>query len=395
MTTGRAEISRICFRVAVALSVASGCAPVPEADKLELTQVSFSDIPGWAADQHSEALGAMVRSCAVLLGRSDFADAGPGPEFGKVSNWRGACAAAGSVAAGDIAAARAYFERWFQPYRASNRGRSGGFLTGYFEPELRGSRVADSRYSVPLYKRPVDLVTVELGEFRDILKGERIAGRVVDGRLRPYASRDAIDAGALASSGLELLWVDDPVDAFFLHIQGSGRVVLEDGSVVRVGYAATNGHPYTAIGRELVARGALPREAVTMQSIRNWLVANPAEAKAVMARNASFVFFRELDGDGPVGTQGITLTPGRSLAVDTRYIALGAPVWIDTFDPLSADSSLRRLMVAQDTGGAIRGPLRGDVFWGHGEAAAERAGRMQSEARLFLLLPAAQSAPSS
>jgi membrane-bound lytic murein transglycosylase A len=386
--TGRAASLRASLSLAAVLAVAAACAPTPVVDKLELAPVSYADVPGWGADQHSEALAALSRSCAVVLARADGSSIGPAADFGRVGDWRPACAAAVAVPPGDDTAARTYFEHWFRPYRATNSGRPNGFLTGYFEPELRGSRTADRRYSVPIYKRPPDLVTVELGEFRDVLKGERIAGRVVDGRLRPYANRAAIDSGALAAGGLELFWVDNAVDAFFLHIQGSGRIVLPDGSVVRVGYAATNGHPYTAIGRELVARGAMPREAVTMQSIRDWLIGHPQEAKAVMALNASFVFFRELEGDGPVGTQNVTLTPGRSLAVDTRYMALGAPIWIDASDPVSPETPLRRLMVAQDTGGAIRGPLRGDVFWGHGDAAAERAGRMQSEARLFVLLPA-------
>jgi membrane-bound lytic murein transglycosylase A len=376
------------FAVALLLAMAA-CAPAPPENKLVLAPVAFADLPGWQADRQSEAIPALLRSCMSLAQRQDSAPAGPGDAFGRVVDWRPACAAAGSVPSGDDDAARLYFDRWFKPFRALNGDRPTGFLTGYYEPELRGSRAADARYWVPLYRRPADLVTAELGDFRDTFRGERIAGRVVDGRLRPYANRAAIDAGALAGQGLELLWVDDPVDAFFLHVQGSGRVVLADGSVVRVGYAAANGHTYTAIGRELIARGEVAREAMSMQAIRDWLAAHPAEAKSVMAANASFVFFRELEGDGPVGSQGVVLTPGRSLAVDTRFMALGAPVWIDSLDPLTPDVPLRRLMVSQDTGGAIRGPLRGDVFWGNGSDAAARAGRMQSSAELYVLLPAA------
>jgi membrane-bound lytic murein transglycosylase A len=370
----------------------AACAPAPVGDRLVLDQVAFADLPGWPADRQSEAIPALVRSCGVLEQRQDGAPAGPVAAFGRVADWRPACAAAGQLPPADDAAARAYFDRWFKPFRALNGDRPGGFLTGYYEPELRGSRAADARYSVPLYRRPADLVVAELGDFRETFRGERIAGRVVDGRLRPYASREAIDAGALAGQGLELLWVDDPVDAFFLHVQGSGRVVLPDGAVVRVGYAAANGHTYTAIGRELIARGEVAREAMSMQAIRDWLAAHPAEARSVMAANASYVFFRELEGDGPVGSQGVALTAGRSLAVDARYMALGAPVWIDSVDPLTPEAPLRRLMVAQDTGGAIRGPLRGDVFWGNGPEAAARAGRMQSSAELYVLLPAAAAA---
>jgi membrane-bound lytic murein transglycosylase A len=391
---GLGRFGSLLFAALLAAALAA-CAPTPVPDRLELSPISYADVPGWGADTQAEALPALARSCAAMAPRADATETGPLPAFGRVADWRGACAALAAVPADDAAAARAYFERWFKPFRAGNAGPSGGFLTGYYEPELRGSRAPDARYQTPLFLRPPDMVTVELGEFRDILKGERIAGRVVEGRLRPFPNRAAIEAGALAGRGLEFVWVDDAVDAFFLHIQGSGRVVLPNGQIVRVGYAAANGHAYTAIGRELIARGVLTREAVTMQSIRDWLAANPSEAKAVMATNASFVFFRELEGDGPLGSQGVALTPGRSLAVDTRFVALGTPVWIDTVDPVAPETPLRRLMVAQDTGGAIRGPLRGDVFWGHGEAAAQRAGRMQSEARLVILLPAAIAVPTN
>jgi len=193
--------------------------------------------------------------------------------------------------------------------------------------------------------------------------------------------------GALAHRGLELLWVDSAVDAFFLHIQGSGRVAMADGGMVRVGYAAGNGRPYRAIGRDLVENGAIAADRVSMQTIRAWLAAHPNAAEAMMARNRSFVFFRVLHGDGPIGALGVALVPGRSLAVDRRFIPLGLPVWLDATDPLSAAIRLRRLMVAQDSGGAIRGPVRGDVFWGHGAKAASRAGRMKSRGRYFLLLP--------
>jgi membrane-bound lytic murein transglycosylase A len=268
---------------------------------------------------------------------------------------------------------------------------------------------------VPLYRRPRDLVAVDLGEFREALRGQRIAGRLAGDRLVPYADRAAIEDGALAGRRLELLWVDDPIDAFFLQVQGSGRVELPNGTSVRVGYDGQNGHPYFAIGRELVERGEMPLEQVSMQSIAAWLRAHPDEAPAVTARNASYVFFRELEGDGPVGSQGVALTPERTLAVDVEFLPLGAPVWVDTVYPPEEESAapqtaaaevagavavaqdlplpppppLQRLFVAQDTGGAIRGPVRGDVFWGAGDRAASIAGRMRSEGRLWLLLPRA------
>jgi membrane-bound lytic murein transglycosylase A len=239
-------------------------------------------------------------------------------------------------------------------------------------------------------------VTVDLGLFRDEWKGRRIAGRVADRALLPYPDRTEIRNGALRGRGLELAWVDDPIDAFFLEIQGSGRIELAEGGVLRVGYAAQNGQPYFAIGRDLVERGALKKEEVSLQSIRAWLLAHPREAPQVLGRNRSYVFFAELKGEGPLGAEGVPLTPGRSLAVDLQYLPLGVPVWLDGKAPAPTEKAparpLRRLLVAQDTGGAITGPVRGDVFWGHDEAAAAIAGRMKHPGRIWLLLPRSAAA---
>jgi membrane-bound lytic murein transglycosylase A len=245
----------------------------------------------------------------------------------------------------------------------------------------------DDADTVPIYRRPDDLVMVELGDFRADWRGERIAGRVIDGALKPYPDRLAIERGALTGRGLELLWVADPIDAFFLEIQGSGRIALADGSTVRIGYAAQNGHPYVAIGRALVARGALAKDRVSMRTIRDWLASHPGEAGAVMDLNPSYVFFKEIPGDGPVGAQGLVLSPGRSLAVDPKFMPLGVPLWLDVDMPRELTGRLRRLVVAQDTGGAIRGPVRGDLFCGTGAAAGEVAGAMQQRGGYWLLLP--------
>lgn len=379
-------------------AVLTACAPEAPPERLTLKPVRFADLAGWADDRHGEALGAFRRSCARLMRlapETPLAPAGLGggegegaaAGFGTVADWQGPCAAAAALGEAGDGAARAFFERWFTPYLAADNDESEGLFTGYYEPQLRGAREPGGRYTIPLYRRPADLVSVDLGLFRPALGGVRLAGRVEQGRLRPYDDRTEIEAGSLAGRGLELVWVDDPVDAFFLHIQGSGRVALEDGTVLRLGYAASNGHAYVAIGRELVARGEMEPGEVTMQSIRAWLATHPGEAAALMAANPSYVFFRELEGDGPVGAAGVALTPERSLAVDRRFIALGTPVWLEAADPLAPDRTLRRLMVAQDTGGAIRGPVRGDVFWGAGAKAAERAGRMKSPGRYYLLLP--------
>jgi len=359
----------------------------PPPDRLTLAPLSFRDLPGWADDRVAEAVPAFQRSCARLKGQPADKPVGPNGIGGKVADWTAVCAELAALPAGDESRARTFFETWFTPYAAGNNGTRKGLFTGYYEPELKGSRTADAAFPVPLYRKPADLVMVDLGEFAERWRGERIAGRVVDGRLKPYEDRAAIEAGALRGKGLELAWVDDPIGAFFLQIQGSGRVTLPDGGVVRVGYAGQNGHKYVAIGKELIDRGALKREEVSLQTIRAWLLANPEQAAGVMNKNPSYVFFQELKGDGPNGAQGVALTPGRSLAVDPKFLPYGVPVWLDAEDPLDKAQRLRRLMVAQDTGGAIRGPVRGDVFWGHGPDAEQRAGVMKSAGEYVLLLP--------
>jgi membrane-bound lytic murein transglycosylase A len=374
----------------------------PQPDRLVLKPSSFTELPGWTEDSVAEALPAVERSCAATLRRAPSAEVRPATVGGRVADWVPACEALralGPLAGVDELRARAYLEGHFTPLRVLNGDRERGTFTGYYEPLLRGSRRRSDVYRVPLYTRPGDIVQVELGPFREEWSGRSIAGRWTGRTLEPYWSREEIERGALRGRRLELLWVDDPVDAFFLQIQGSGQVEMKNGDRIRVGYAGQNGHPYYAIGRELIDRGALQRAEVSMQSIRRWLEENPQQAVEVMATNASYVFFRELRGDGPLGSQGVALLPERSLAVDRTYIPMGAPVWVDATRPVDAADAvpdpvegwpqvpLQRLLVAQDTGGAIRGPVRGDVFWGPGERAAEIAGRMNSRGRIWLLLP--------
>ncbi len=395
----RGRPALIAAGVAAGLLVLAACvAPPPPEPRLDLAPVSFSDLPGWSEDSQAAALAAFRRSCARLAPLPDDRPMGALARAGRVADWRPACAAAESVPADDDRAARRFFETWFAPFAASDRGAREGLFTGYFEPLLNGARHRDARYRVPLYARPADLVTVDLGRFAPDLAGRRISGRVVDGTLAPYETRAEIDARGLAGRAPVLVWVDDPVDAFFLHVQGSGRVRLPDGKTIQLGYAASNGHPYVSIGRVLIERGALAREHVSLQSIRAWIAAHPDEAGALLAANPSYVFFRELSGEGPLGSQGAPLTPGRSLAVDRRFIPLGVPVFLDgtmpSPDEAGAERPLRRLLIAQDTGGAIRGPLRGDVFWGFGDRAAAIAGRMKHKGRIYLLLPRA-AAPAA
>lgn len=368
--------------------------PLPGEPTLLLEPARYADLPGWRDDDPRPALAAFARSCARLFDRPADEPFGREPSFGRVADWRIACSVLSASAEAPIgpAEARARLEAVLRPWLATDRGAPEGLFTGYFEPVLEGSRRPDARFRHPLYRRPGDLVTVELGRFDPTLEGRRIAGRVEAGRLVPYFTRAEIDAGALAGRGLELAWVADPVALFFLHVQGSGRIALAEGGTMRVGYADQNGHPYRAIGRNLVEMGALSRDEVSMQSIRAWLVAHPERTFELLHTNPSYVFFRELpsseDGAGPPGAQGVPLTPGRSLAVDRRFVPLGVPIWLDTTAPSpEGERPLRRLVVAQDVGGAIRGPVRGDLFWGSGTEAEYAAGHMKSRGRYWLLLP--------
>ncbi len=374
---------------AVLLLVLAQCGPPPPS-RLVLTPTAFDALADWRRDDQSGALAALRETCARFDRLENDRGVGPESLAGTIADWRPICAAASDVE--DTAeAARRFFEVWFDPYLAADNDNADGLFTGYYEAELHGSRTREGPYQTAIYARPTDMVTADLGEFREEWKGKTLVGRVVDGRLRPFPSRSDIEAGALKDENLEILWVDSAIDAFFLHIQGSGRVTMNEGGSVRLGYAAQNGHSYVAIGRELIERGAISRDEMSMQAIRSWLSANPQEAPKLMASNPSFIFFRELTGPGPIGAQGVPLTPGRSLAVDRKFIPLGIPVWLDTTEPLSPDTPLRRLVVAQDTGGAIKGPVRGDLFWGFGEEAASKAGQMKQTGRYYLLLPKAVS----
>ncbi len=306
---------------------------------------------------------------------------------GTIADVLPACSVALALPAGDNGAARQFFESWFRPYLVANNDRSEGLFTGYYEIELRGALEADANYNVPVYRTPRDQIAVDLGDFDPELAGRSLVGRVEGGRLKPYHARRAIQQGALDGRGLELVWLDDPLDAFMLHVQGSGRVRLRDGRTTRIGYAGNNGHAYRSIGRELIRRGALEAHEASWQGIRRWIESNPAEAADLLAVNRRYIFFDEITGDGPVGAQGVALTAGRSLAVDTRYVPLGLPMWLDTLQPGPGKSPLQRLVVAQDTGAAIKGPVRGDFFWGTGDTALEYAGRMKHRGRYYLLLP--------
>lgn len=360
---------------------------------LAFRPVPFEALPGWAEDDLSRTLPALYKSCDRILG---FPPARriPGARIGgRARDWEAACQ--DILLVNDDPTLRKVLKKHFLPLEVSVAGTPIGTFTGYYETLLHGSETRSERYSTPLYLRPPELVSVDLGAFRADLKGRRIAGEVKNGRLVPYSDRAAITKGALEGRALELLWVDDPVDAFFLHIQGSGRVMMPDGNLRMIGYHDQNGHPYYAIGRTLIEEGEVPREEMSMQAIRAWLADNPDRMHDLMNRNKSFIFFRDLgESDGPFGSAGVPLTARRSLAVDRKHLPLHAPVWLatthpDPAAPLADPLPFNHLMVAQDTGGAINGEIRGDVFWGFGEEAELIAGPMNNAGRYWLLLPKA------
>ena len=371
--------------------------PLPAPSQTEaddLRRYTFADLPDWAADDFSGALDAFRRSCRKLAALPAGEPIHKDARYGLAADWHAVCNDAdgafnedGTV---DTATARTFFETAFVPYEILADGP--GTFTGYYEAELDGARTRHGSYTVPLYGVPDDLVTAKLGAFDPALDGKSVVGRVDGQALVPYADRKEIDQGYLADRNLEVIWVDDPVDAFILHIQGSGQVRLEDGTTVRVGYAGNNGHRFVGIGSLMLQRELIAPGKADMQSIRDWLQSHPEQAAELMAENPRYIFFRELTGDGPLGAQGVPLTPMRSLAVDTDHLPLGVPMWLDTTWPGAGAKPLRRLVVAQDVGSAIKGRIRGDFFWGAGEAALDQAGRMKQDGRYYVLIPRAAAA---
>ncbi|MFN3545134.1 MAG: murein transglycosylase A [Thiobacillus sp.] len=354
--------------------------PTPPATFPTLRTVDWSAIAYWQNDSVSEAWPAFLQSCSTLVNRTA---------------WQAICLDAMAMAAPDEATARAFFEQRFQPYQATQEdGSEEGLVTGYYEPLLKGDRMRTERARYPLYAAPDDLITVDLASVYPELKGLRLRGRLVGNKLVPYPTRKEIEAAANGNGaangfrGKAIAWAEDPVDLFFLQIQGSGRIELPDGTHLRVGYADQNGHPYRSIGKLLVERGELTLEQASMQGIKDWGARNPDKLPELLAANPSYVFFRELPNGlmGPLGALGVPLTGGRSIAIDPRFIPLGAPVFLATTQPNSPEP-LNRLVMAQDTGGAIRGGVRADFFWGFGDAAGELAGRMKQRGRMWVLLP--------
>lgn len=364
--------SRWTFVVLLALLV-SGCAswftPPPGIGRA----VAWSQLPGWEQDRHAAAWPALRRNCEKLSTRD--------------AAWEEVCRAARTLEAPDDTSARVFFEAHFRAYQMNPESGREGLITGYYEPLLNGSLTRTDQFRWPLYKRPDNLLTIDLSSLYPELKGRPVRGRLEGNRVVPYFSRAEIGTDKNPLAGNELLWVDDPVELFILQVQGSGRVRLPDGDEVAVGYADQNGHPYRSLGGRLIQMGALKREEVTLTSVRDWLAAHPQETAALLDSNPSFIFFTQRDArlDGPLGSLGVPLTPERSVAVDPAFIRLGLPVWLDSTWP--DGTTLRRLALAQDTGGAIKGAVRADLFLGRGNEAGRLAGEMKQPGQLYVLLP--------
>lgn len=363
-------------------------APPPQAApaRVVFTPVAWSDLPGWDEDRVAEAWPAFVVGCRALLAQAK-----------SQGTWRAPCTAAASVDGTSNEAVRAFVTAHFSPYRiAAEDGSDVGLVTGYYEPLLQGSRTPTAEYGVALYGPPDDLLVVDLSSLHPELKDKRVRGRVEGRKVVPYWTRGELEREPSRLAGKALAYVADPVEAFFLEIQGSGRVALADGTVMRLNYSDQNGHPYRSVARVLIDRGELTRERASMQAIRAWVKAHPDQMRALLDENPSYVFFREVPPpppgsleaaiDGPQGSLGVPLLAERTIAVDPRFVPLGAPVYLATTRPLST-TPLQRLTLAQDTGGAIRGPVRADFYWGFGAQPGREAGRMRQDGRMWLLWP--------
>lgn len=345
----------------------------PPAEPLKRAQ--WSELANWAQDAHEQAWPAFLQSCKVIA---------------RQPRWQDVCSEAMLLGERPArATVRAFFESRFTPWQTVNPdGSTSGLVTGYYEPLIKGSRSASADYRWPVHAPPSDMLTIDLAATHPDLKNLRLRGRLVDNKVLPYWSREQIEKLGPDVPAEVLFWASDPIDLFFLQVQGSGQIELPDGTRARIGYADQNGHPYQSIGRWLVAQGELSLEQASMESIKKWSRDNPDRLHEMLNTNPSYVFFRELPAgnDGPVGALAVPLTRERSIAVDPRYTPLGAPVYLATTYPLST-RPLNRLMLAQDTGGAIKGPVRADLFWGFGADAGAMAGKMRQQGQMWVLLP--------
>lgn len=339
-----------------------------------MREATWNQLEGLDKDNLSAAWPALLQSCGVLK---------------KNPLWQGACDAVLQLPNPSTQAAQQLLNQYFSPWQVMNPdGTDTGLITGYYEPLLKGSRTRTERYRYPLYQRPDDMVTVELSSLYPELASRRLRGKLDGKTLKPYYSRGEIEIAQSPLAGKELMWTDDIIDLFFLQIQGSGVIKLDNGEQVNVGYADQNGQPYLSIGKVLIDRGELTSDKASMQGIKDWGRKNLDKLRDLLNSNPSYVFFRELPEDlpGPLGAMGVPIMAERSIAVDPRYIPLGAPVFLSATYP-NSKKPLQRLMMAQDTGGAIKGAVRADFFWGAGNEAGKQAGAMKQQGKLWVLMP--------
>lgn len=362
-------------------------ATIKQPDYALLKPAQWEDIDGFSEDDISAAWPAWLQSCSTLKNKMQ----------GDQQPWLAACSVASTLNKPNRQAVQAYFMQYFNVYSTANTdGSNLGLITGYYEPLLKGSRNKSSQYPYPLYKQPADLITVDLGEAYPELKYKRIRGKLKGNKLVPYPTRAEIETIPSPLAGNELVWINDIVDGFFLQVQGSGLVQLENGENMHVGYADQNGQTYNSIGRVLIEQGELKKDQAGMQGIKDWARDNPQKLRDLLNANPSYVFFRELPAglSGPLGALGVPLTAERSVAIDSRYVPLGAPIFLSTTQP-NTNKPLKKLMLAQDTGGAIKGGVRADYFWGAGENAGKQAGSMKQLGKIWVLLPKDFILPSS
>jgi len=371
---GMSALLAACNTVTTSPDMAKPAVAVVPAPTPLFSPSKWEVLPEWTTLDLTPSWAALMQSCRVLRVKPQ---------------WQAVCAGAEQVDKNDNAAQRSFYEDRLTPYQVFNPdGSEQGVITGYYEPLLKGSRFKGERFRYPLYAAPDDMLEIDLGDVYPQLKGQRLRGRLSGKRVVPYYNRAEIDAGTEGLKGRELFWVENAVELFFLQIQGSGRIELVDGRQIKVGYANQNGHPYVSIGKKLIEMGEMKLEDASMQGIKAWGERNPDKLMALLELNPSYVFFRELPENisGPLGALGVPLTNEYSIAIDPRSIPLGAPVFLSTTQPNSS-VPLNRLMLAQDTGGAIRGPVRADFFWGFGEKAGAQAGRMKQQGRMWVLFP--------
>jgi membrane-bound lytic murein transglycosylase A len=355
--------------------------------------IAFKNLPGWSGTNVQQSLQAFQISCKAFLKMAPNEAVGSQVIHMTAKDWRPACLAALKIdihSPNSAIQAKKFFETWFTPIVWFDNKPRYGLFTGYYLPFFPGNLSKTKEYSVPIYGLPSDLISIHLEDFDNNLPPRHLFGRVLNNQLLPYYTRAAINKGAIEDKAPILAWVKSHIDRLFLEIQGSGTIELPDGKLIYLNYAGENGRRYTPIGRILVEKGVMTKENASMQGIRAYLEAHPKAIIPIINKNQSFVFFRELSRPAALGAQGVGLTPGYSLAVDRKWIPLGAPLWLNTTRPSPKTKipvPLQRLMIAQDTGGAIRGVVRGDVFWGGGDKATFIAGNMKNQGIYWLFLP--------